>query len=283
MKKEIYKNQALYSQVLRYAPLSAMPNPRDPKNSIREPRRGFRLLPNGDVELAFFAPNAKTVEVVGNPATMGFDRCPMKKDDEGYFTATISGIKPGFHYHHYLVDGVRAINPMVPIGYGSFTPINFIEVADDECDFYMLKDVPHGEIRMEIYPSSVTGRTRACYVYTPPGYGKDGNRKYPVLYVQHGVGENETGWVWQGKMHHIMDNLIAEGGCEEMLVVANTGYAFTEDGKDDYLPGEFDRVLIEDCIPFIESKYSVRSDRKGRAIAGLSMGSVQAARTAVLQ
>lgn len=280
---KLNENQALYAFPILYAPRGKWPEMRDPEHRMIERPTGYKQLENGDIELRFYAPYAKTVEVLGNPATMGFSKLEMDKGERGFWTKTISGVTPGFHYHSYLVDGVPTVNPMEPIGYGSFTPTNFIDNADEDCDYYLIHDdVPHGDVRMEYYKSSVTGRTRLCYVYTPASYGEDKTKRYPVLYVQHGVGENEMGWVWQGKMQNIMDNLIAAGACEEMLVVANTGYAFTEDYQDDYLPGDFDAVLINDCIPMIDKKYHTKADRHGRAIAGLSMGSVQAGRIGVL-
>ena len=141
-------------------------------------------------------------------------------------------------------------------------------------DTYALKDVPHGTVHMEIYFSTVTGMWRNCYVYTPPGYDP-ANKKYPVLYLQHGGGEDETGWIWQGKANYIMDNLLAEGKCVEMIIVMNAGYAFKADEDYVFIPGDLGKVLRDDCIPMIEKKYSVYTDRKHRAMAGLSMGSYQ--------
>jgi enterochelin esterase-like enzyme len=280
--KNIHENQALYAHPLQFMPRGNWPDMRNPGKLIKTPQ-GVRQLENGDIELEFYAPYAKLVEVTGNPMTMGFQKKELEKCEDGYWRTTLTGVTPGFHYHSYLVDGVATINPIAPIGYGSFKPENFIDNADESCEFYLLDDeIPHGEVRMEYYNSSVTGRTRLCYVYTPASYGKVADKRYPVLYVQHGVGENEMGWVWQGKMQNIMDNLIAAGECGEMIVVANTGYAFTDDYKDDYLPGAFDDVLIKDCIPMMDAKYHTVASRHGRCIAGLSMGSVQACRMGVM-
>ncbi len=281
MKREICENQAVYTQTLIYKPVTGTERA---DSSLLPPhlrKRGYRLLETGEVELAFYAPDAKVVEVTGNEKSIGFLKWKMEKGEDGFFTARIPDIPAGFHYHRYMVDGVDTINPLVPVGYGSFMPTNFIEVADDDCAFYFLKEVPHGTVSTEYFFSEITGRTRICHVYTPPGY-ENGEKKYPVLYLQHGVGENETGWVWQGKMNYILDNLIAAGECREMIVVANTGYAFSQRYPSDYLPGNFDGMLINDCIPFIEDRYRVLSHRSTRAVAGLSMGSVQACRTALL-
>src|SRR5690606_33902432 len=117
----------------------------------------------------------------------------------------------------FHVTGVQTC--ALPIWYGCFYVINFFEKPDEDSDFFLLHDVPHGDIRMELYKSSVTGRIKAAWVYTPPGYDQNVDKRYPVLYIQHGVGENETGWIWHGKLNYITDNLLAEGKMEEMIIV----------------------------------------------------------------
>ena len=113
---------------------------------------------------------------------------------------------------------MKVLNPIAPIGYGSSNAINYVEIPDPDCEFLLLRDVPHGTVSMEYFPSSVTGETECCYVYTPPHYRDDLSTDYPVLYLQHGHGENETTWVHQGKTNWIMDNLMAEGKTKEMIV-----------------------------------------------------------------
>lgn len=113
-----------------------------------------------------------------------------------------------------------------PICYAHNRLCNFVDVPDPEFDFYDFKDVPHGAVRCEYYRSSYTGTLRNCWVYTPPGYEENLDKRYPVLYLLHGGGENETGWIWQGKINLIMDNLLAQGKCKEMLVVMNFGHAY---------------------------------------------------------
>lgn len=240
-----------------------------------EEKPGVLVLENGDVVFHFFAPDADSVEV----ANLGGPRHQMTCCSDGYWSVTLSGIPAGFYYHHYFVNGMLTTNKLTPFGYGCFQPINYYEVPDHESDFYLLQKVPHGTIRMELYESEVTGRTRNCWIYTPPGYDQDSNKLYPVLYLQHGGGENEIGWVWQGKINYILDNLLAANLCEEMLVVMNSGYAFKDDELTNFLPGDFDSVLMKDCIPFIEHNYRVKKDRNNRAMAGLSMGAFQTLET----
>ena len=147
-------------------------------------------------------------------------------------------------------------------------------------EFLQMHDVPHGDIRHEYYPSAVTGRTESCICYVPPGY-EEGTLEYPVLYLQHGFGENERGWIWQGKVNHIMDNLLAEGKAVPMLIVMANGMVMEEDGDGEAVLRHslFPEELVQDIIPFIEKKYRVKKDRDHRAMAGLSMGSMQTSMT----
>lgn len=234
---------------------------------------GVTIEDNGDVTFCFYAPNAKQVAVSGWLA-MTNKKHDMTKDENGYWRVTISGIPAGYHYHEYFVDGTCVVNPQAPVGYGAHKVINFFDMPGDE-DFYLLKDVPHGTLRVEHFHSSVTGRTRDCWVYTPPGYDEKPDKKYPVLYLQHGGGENETGWVWQGKVHYILDNLIAENQCRPMIIVMNCLYCVNHQKDEDFIAGDFDSMLMRDCIPFIEKKFRVASGNENRAMAGLSMGSYQ--------
>ncbi|MDE7284704.1 MAG: enterochelin esterase [Lachnospiraceae bacterium] len=240
---------------------------------------GVRLSEDGAVTFTLYAPNADTVEVAGITGSFPNERIALEKDDNGYFQKKAEGIKPGFHYFNWYVDGVQIRDPQSPICFGCFEPINFFEIPEKDEDFYFLKDVPHGDVQIRKYMSGVNSHMKTCYVYTPPGYSNDSERKYPVLYIQHGVGENETGWIWNGKLNLIMDNLIAAGSCKEMLVVMCSGYAFKEGEDPVFYPGDFDAELTKDCIPFIEKNFRVISDRKHRAMAGLSLGSAQAALT----
>ncbi len=281
MKKEIVENQTLNSHMLFFDPLNkvaVIDRKGSEMPSIRyvDVKPGIRVYENGDTEFTFYAPDAKSVQVAGIGGFMGKTRYDMKKGEDGHWSVTVPGIHEGFHYHEYYVDGNRCINPDAPVGYGCFYPINYFEMPGDDSSFYLMRDVPHGDVRMELYRSSLTGRMKACWVYTPPGYEEHPEKQYPVLYIQHGVGENETGWIWQGKLNLIADNLLAEGKCKEMLIVMNSGYAFVEGEDPRFFPGDFDAELTKDCIPFIDKKYRVAPGKENRGIAGLSLGSAQA-------
>jgi enterochelin esterase-like enzyme len=239
--------------------------------------RTYEFLANGDVEFNVFAPDAQSVQVGGRPGTTwGTARHDLAAAGDGWWCGVVSGIPAGFQYMDFYFDGTVAIYGHAPIGYGYAQAINFIDVPETGVDFYDLKDVPHGAVRYETYASQVTGRIRNCWVYTPPSYDSSPDRAYPVWYLQHGGGENETGWFWQGKINYILDNLIAAGQCEEMLVVCNSGLAFSQDSAEEiFLPGDLSAVLIRDCIPFIEKRFRAKLQKAGRAMAGLSMGSFQ--------
>jgi len=196
---------------------------------------GAETLPDGGLRLTFYAPDAKTVTV---SSFNRFRGCPheMVKGDNGYWTLEVGPevALPSHHLITFTVDGIKTINPRVPIGVGSHGAYNYAEVADEEQEFILLQDVPHGTVRRDLYKSCVSGGlTRACWVYTPPSYETNPDKVYPVWYLHHGGGENETAWIWQGKINLMLDNMIAAGECEEMIVVMNATEAFAPAVGDD--------------------------------------------------
>ena len=245
-----------------------------------EAEPAIALLPDGKVRFMIDEPDAKSVEVtgLGSDFTGKQGRHPLCKEADGLWRATVGGVLPGFHYMEWVVDGRPRINPRAPVGYGASRAINYFEQPGPDTDFYRMHQVPHGTVRMEYYHSKTTGRQRDCLIYTPPGY-ETSNKRYPVLYLQHGGGESETGWVWQGKINQILDNLIAAGECKEMLVVMNNGYSFLPQGGENASLGAIDKVIVRDCIPFVDAKYRTLPVRTARAMAGLSMGGFQTQRT----
>jgi enterochelin esterase-like enzyme len=288
MKNEIRENQALNSHILCFDPVNRKivptpPIPTDGKTpplipdigrSPYDPVPGVRTLDDGTVDVLYFAPDAHSIKItgIGGSQAESFD---MEKIGDGYWKAAIKGLKPGFHYHEYLVDGVRTFNPAVPFGYGSSAVVNYLEVPDPNEDFYLLKDVPHGALRMELMKSEFCGRYRNAWVYMPPGYDTSGKR-YPVLYIQHGGGENETGWIWQGKINYIADNLLAAGEMEEMLIVCCSSNAPKELPGGKYINVDYPGVMAHEIVPFIDATFRTIADREHRAVAGLSMGGGQA-------
>jgi enterochelin esterase-like enzyme len=149
----------------------------------------------------------------------------MVKDAEGVWEVTTDPIVEGFHYYSLLIDGVAVADPSSETFYGMGRMASGIEIPEKDVDFYLPKDVPHGEIRIKHYYSNITKSWRRAFVYTPPGYDENPNERYPVLYLQHGGGEDETGWPNQGRVDFIIDNLIAERKAKPMLIVMDRGYA----------------------------------------------------------
>lgn len=278
--KEI--NQALTLHPIFFDPLNKkvqLIDREEVKLAYVDDPAAVELLGSGEVLFRYFAPEAKKVEVAGISGSMSRERILLESEGNGYYSKVVSGIQPGFHYHNWFVDDVKVCNSHGAFCYGCFEAINFFELPEDGKDFYYMKDVPHGDVQIRKYTSQVTSQLKSCYVYTPPSYEISPNQFYPVLYIQHGVGENETGWIWNGKLNFILDNLIAEKKCTPMIVVMCSGYAFEENTDPVFYPGDFDRELIHDCIPYIEENYRVKKGRENRAMAGLSLGSAQACLT----
>ncbi len=231
---------------------------------------------SGNVTFRYIAPDAGRVEVAGNGGGFSNERVPLSRDGNGTWSVTIQ-LPPGFHYVRFFVDGSPAVNAQAPIAYGCHESINFVEVPDPDDDSYLMKDVPHGSVHMEVFRSSHTGQWHNAWIYTPPSYGQDPERRYPVLYLHHGGGENETGWLWQGKINYIADNLFAEEKAEELIIVMPCLYDLNYDEPEEFLAGDYDSLLTRDLIPLIDSRYRTVPDGSSRAVAGLSMGSYHSA------
>lgn len=244
-------------------------------SSMDNNRCSVTLEDDGSVTFYIYAPNANKVEVAGMGGYFSSERIQLKPDMQGGFSANIKDFHWAMHYYFWYVDDVCITNPHAAISYGCFAAINTFEVPKEGEDFYFVRDVPHGTVSLCKYTSQVNGHIKESYVYTPPGY-ESGDGRYPVLYLQHGVGENETGWVWQGKMNFIMDNLIADKKCVPMIIVASSGYAFKDNEYPVFFPGDFDSELVNSIIPYIEENFKVKKGRNNRAVAGLSLGSGQA-------
>ena len=230
-----------------------------------------RILPGSHVYFRTKAPDAQKVQI-----DLG-KKYDMVKDGDEFWQVTTDSISPGFHYYSLLIDGLPVADPASETFYGMGRMASGIEIPFPGDDYYAVKDVLHGDVRMKRYYSSVTGTWRQCYIYTPPGYQTDKDSKYPVLYLLHGGGEDERGWATQGRTDLIMDNLIAEGKAVPMLVIMMDGN-FGSGGIANF--GEpslrmFENELKEVVIPFIEKNYAVSTVPGSRALAGLSMGGLQ--------
>lgn len=194
---------------------------------------------------------------------------PFQRGEEGLWEGAFA-LGEGFQYVTLKVDGAEVLTPFLPLGYGYARPVNYVDPPAKDEAYYQLRDVPHGTVTRHFFPSSVTGETESCLVYQPPRF--DASRAYPVLYLQHGYGENETGWVCQGRMNFMLDNLISEGKAAEMLVVMANGMV---QGSGAYAGTvAFPEMLVRDLIPYIDATYRTLTGKWHRAMAGLSMGSM---------
>lgn len=235
----------------------------------RDGDQGVEVLPDGKVFFRIKAPGAREVAI----DQFGYVQ-PLSRVSEDMWEGTVQ-MGFGFKYFFLKVDGCDVLNPYLPIGYGCCRPMNFVDVPVPGEDWNQLHDdVPHGSVARHYYFSTVTGKTESCLVYLPATY--DAAKKYPVLYLQHGYGENETGWVYQGHVARIADNLLHEGRMQEMIIVMGCGMVQPKEGDSRDLGRMlFPQVLLTDLIPYIESRFSVLTDKWHRAMAGLSMGSYQ--------
>jgi enterochelin esterase-like enzyme len=243
-----------------------------------------RVYPDGRAMFRLVAPNAAKVQLAGAVVASAVD---MTKGADGAWAVTIPPAVPGFHYYWFVVDGLQVNDPSSETFFGYGRPTSGIEIPTPGEDFYFPKDVPHGQVRMTWYLSKTTGAWRRAMVYTPPEYDLNIRTRYPVLYLQHGSGEDETGWTKQGFANFILDNLLAQKKAKPMIVVMERGYA-TRPGESPAgrggvqtaargatSPSAFESVIISDLIPMIDRTFRTVSDRDHRAMAGLSMGGGQ--------
>jgi enterochelin esterase-like enzyme len=254
------------------------------------------------------APQAQSVVV-------GLGNVALVKDSSGFWNGITAPLDPGFHYFSLRIDGVEVNDPSCETFFGASRVMSGIEVPEEGVDFYDIKNVPHGEVRSFWYLAKSTSEYRHAYVYTPPGYDQNVNKRYPVLYLQHGMGEDRRAWSNQGRANFILDNLVAEGKSVPMIIVmedggiaAGMGGARRQGGPGQGVrpgqgqpqgqrpagapvqrpggPGQgpggmasfwdgFGNIIANDLIPTIDASYRTLADREHRAIAGLSLGGTQ--------
>lgn len=247
-----------------------------------------RVDANGKAEFRIKAPDAATVKLNfwSNP------KMDMVKQPDGFWTATTPALVPGFHYYTLVIDGVDVSDPGSHSFYGGGKDASGIEIPEPGSTYYLPQDVPHGAVREIWYFSKVTGNWRHALVYLPPSYDTQNSQRYPVLYLQHGGGEDETGWIKQGHANFILDNLIAQKSSKPMIVVMAYGYAKRAGYVEPDLTGKpfgspemmknmqemsqtFEDDLTQALIPYIDSHFRTLADRDHRAMSGLSMGGMQ--------
>lgn len=230
-----------------------------------------RILADNSVLFKVRATNASDWKVSLDPD------CKFYIQQDGTWMAHTKPLVEGFHYYWFNIDGVDYSDPQSKSFFGCGRMCSAIDIPEKDCDFYDYKDVPHGKVHQLEYYSPVRKQLERVWVYTPAGY-ETSKKTYPVLYLQHGGGEDETGWINQAKTHYILDNLIAEGKAKEMIVVMpngtynvpGTSFGYNVAGMKPH-----GQEMTETIIPFIEKNFRTRKDRAGRALAGLSMGGGQ--------
>src|SRR6185503_15749828 len=216
----------------------------------------------------------------------------MEKQADGFWTVTTPPLVPGLHYYVINVDGVDASDPGSRAYFGGSRYTSMVEVPEPGSTYYSIQAVPHGQVRDVWYDSKVTGSWRHALVYLPPDYDSQAKRRYPVLYLQHGGGEDETGWIRQGRANFILDNLIAKHAANPMIIVMAYGYARRAGAPPpdlappaagapqaararDEMAKTFEDDVTQVLIPFVDKTYRTWADRDHRAMAGLSMGGFQ--------
>lgn len=230
----------------------------------------------GYARFRIVAPDAKSVIV--SLGLGGRGGTVLRKGKDGVWMGTTDGpMDEGFHYYHFTIDGATVNDPGAKNYYGSVRWESGIEIPAKDRDFYALKNVPHGNVQQILFNSPSTGEQKRAFVYTPAEYSKNTKKKYPVLYLQHGWGEDETAWSNQGCAHLIMDNLIAEGKCKPFIIVMT--YGMTNGARygtiGSFSPKDFETVLVDELIPYVDSHFRTLANKQNRAMAGLSMGGME--------
>ncbi|MGA7162098.1 MAG: alpha/beta hydrolase-fold protein [Bacteroidota bacterium] len=253
--------------------------------STNQPGKQYpQVNSEGRVRASISAPEAHKVQL--DISAVKYD---LTRDTNGVWTGDSKPQDEGFHYYQLWIDGAAVPDPGSLYFYGASRWGSGIEIPAKDEEFYALKNVPHGEIRELPYFSKSNNSMRRCFVYTPPDYDKEAAKRYPVLYLQHGAGEDETGWSNQGKANLIMDNLIAEGKANPFIIVMDNGTWRMPEQARPPRQGErpsgpwppagwadgFKKTLLEDIIPMIDANYRTLADQPHRAMAGLSMGGMQ--------
>lgn len=223
------------------------------------------------------APKAQEVALAPGPLLLALGKgntpIPFTKSEDGVWTLSIGPVKPNLYVYKFVIDGAAVPDPNNTIaGVGDQPPYSQLVVHGEGPAYYDARKVPHGAVTRQVYHSDVTNGERELYVYTPPGY--DRNKKYPVVYLLGGSGELASNWAIEGRANFIMDNLLAEGKAAPMIIAMPNNQVVHRSHPQhvDLTFSLFEQELRKHIIPVVESNYSVRTDRKGRALSGLSMG-----------
>jgi len=238
-----------------------------------------QVLPDRQVVFRIYAPKAAEVSIAGDWVTHGRAKTgPLAKDDSGVWSITLGPFVPDFYSYSFQVDGVRTLDPKNAwIKPGIVNISNMFEVPGEEEEYEAARPVPHGEVRIVWYQSTTLDTMRSMHIYTPPGYD-NGKEKYPVFYLLHGAGDDDSGWSTIGRAGFILDNLLFEKKIKPMIVVMPNGSMPPSDQGPAYQTDQFAGEFLKNVMPYVEKNYRVISNRDNRAIAGLSMGGGQTLR-----
>jgi len=254
-------------------------------SSVNQPGKDYpQVNSEGRVRVRIEAPQANKVQL-----DIGAVKYDLVKDENGIWMGESAPQDEGFHYYQLNIDGASVPDPGSLFFYGASRWGSGIEIPAKDEEFYAMKNVPHGQVREHIYYSEINKSTRRCFVYTPPAYDKDSKTRYPVLYLQHGGGEDETGWSNQGRANLIMDNLISAGKSKPFIIVMDNGTWRMPEGaarvprdttQQRVWPPQgwadgFMNTMIKEIIPMIDNNYRTLADPQHRAMSGLSMGGMQ--------
>lgn len=248
--------------------------------------KSTEIADDGRVTFRVYAPKAEDVLIFGDFGQGG----PMTKDDQGVWSSTVGPLKPDYYGYVFVIDGVRTVDPKNPLVQPGIARVGSVFlVPGKEAEFEVTRDVPHGEVRAVWYKSGTLGVPRRMHVYTPPGY-EGGSESYPVFYLLHGGGDEDSGWSTIGRAGFILDNLIAAKKAVPMIVVMPNGSLPRPTGMSagrfprrnvaalEALYNRFTDELLKEIVPVVESTYRVKTGRKNRGLAGLSMGGGQTLR-----
>lgn len=252
-----------------------------PAPSRQAPVVSPEIAADGRVTFRLRAPGAREVKVGGQWTK---EKPAMAKDADGLWSVTVGPVPPGVYEYNFSVDGLSVVDPANPQIKPQRAPtVSILDVPAQPPLVFQMRDVPHGTVHVHHYRSRVTGGPRRLHVYTPPGYERAGGTRYPTLYLLHGRGDNDGAWSVHGRANFVLDNLIAEKKARPMLIVMTDGHVAPEvRGARDLVASfadntaAFQRDLLEEVMPLVESSYRVRKEAASRAIVGLSMGGGQA-------
>ncbi len=243
--------------------------------------KSIRISADHKITFSMYAPKASDVTVSGD-FQKSYGALKLQKDELGIWTVTVGPVTPDLYSYDFMVDGLKVVDPkniQVKEGAGGYS--NLVEVPGKESDYQAIKNVPHGRLTKVWFYAESLGAMSRVHIYTPPGYEKM-TEKLPVLYLQHGGGDNDASWATAGRANFILDNLLADGKIKPMVVVmpyGNPGGGFFAGVGVDTDP--YYNYFFKDLVPYVEANYKVAASRENRAYAGLSMGGLQALNMAI--